>query len=362
MFGIRTRVMAATLLATLSSPMALMAQWGMFNDCSCYTPTAAPIVSQASACYQPVTQMVSQQVDVTEYKTVQRDEKRPVQKVRWVSKPATAYRQVVEAQTVDVPVTSYQTVTEMVPKTINQSRWQTVSQPVAKMSPCQYDNRPTLMGRMNRVSYSMRSAMTPNTITHRQFVPQVCQVNVPVQRQVAVQSTRQVTQHVAKTVAYQTTQQVAETYTDYETVKVTTLEPYTTKKTVQMQVTRMALIDPVTQQAILPSNTTQSAQEKEPTRAAESEDSNTNGQLPKSTSYPSPGKKATSNERGLVRRESTAEPTRSKVTPIRSRVTPAPASVAVVETTGWKAHKSSSTKTEVAGPKLVISKTAVAAK
>lgn len=360
MFGIRTRVMAAAVLATLSSPMALMAQWGMFNDCSCYTPTPAPIVSQASACYQPVTQMVSQQVQVTEYRTATRDEKRPVQKVRWVSKPATAYRQVVEAQTVDVPVTSYQTVTEMVPKTINQSRWQTVSQPVAKMSPCQYDNRPTLMGRMNRVAYSMRSSMTPNTVTYRQFVPQVCQVNVPVQRQVAVQSTRQVTQHVAKMVAYQTTQQVAETYTDYETVKVTTLEPVTTMKTVQVPVTRMALIDPVTQQAILPSNTTQSAQEKEPTRAAESEESNTNGQLPKSTSYPSPGKKVTSNEHGLVRREPKAEPTRSKVTPVRSRVAPAPASVAVVETTGWKAHKSSST--EVAGPKLVISKNAVAAK
>ena len=362
MFGIRTRVMAAAVLATLSSPMALMAQWGMFNDCSCYTPTPAPIVSQASACYQPVTQMVSQEVDVVEYKSVQRDEKRPVQRVRWVSKPATAYRQVMEAQTVEVPVTSYQTVTEMVPKTVNQSRWQTVSQPVAKMSPCQYDNRPTLMGRMNRVSYSMRNAMTPNTITHRQFVPQVCQVNVPVQRQVAVQSTRQVTQHVAKMVAYQTTQQVAETYTDYETVKVTTLEPYTTKKTVQRQVTRMALIDPVTQQAILPSNTTQSAQEKEPTRAAESEDTNTNGQLPKSTSYPSPAKKVTSNERGLVRREPSADPSRSAVTPVRSRVAPAPApaSVATVETVGWKAHKSS--KAEIAGPKLMISKTSVAAK
>jgi hypothetical protein len=361
MFGIRTRVMAATLLATLSSPMALMAQWGMFNDCSCYTPTPAPIVSQASACYQPVTQMVSQQMEVTEFKTVQREEKRPVQKMRMVSRPVTAYRQVVEAQTVEVPVTSYQTVTEMVPRTINQSRWQTVSQPVAKMSPCQYDNRPTLMGRMNRISYSMRSSMQPNTITHRQFVPQVCQVNVPVQRQVAVQSTRQVTQHVAKMVAYQTTQQVAEAYTDYETVKVTSQEPVKVMRTVQVPVTRMAQIDPITGAMMVPSNT-QTVEEKQPTRAAEGNDPTPNGTLPKNISYPKPAKAAPSNDRAVIRRDSSPEPSRVAVTPVRPRAASASASVATVETAGWKAHKPSTSKTEIAGPKLVISKSAVASK
>ncbi len=359
MFGIRTRVMAAAALATLSSPMALMAQWGMFNDCSCYTPTPAPIVSQASACYQPVTQMVSQQMEVTEYRTAQREEKRPVQKVRWVSKPATAYRQVVEAQTVEVPVTSYQTVTEMVPKTINQSRWQTVSQPVAKMSPCQYDNRPTMMGRMNRMSYSMRTALQPNTVTHRQFVPQVCQVNVPVQRQVAVQSTRQVTQHVAKMVAYQTTQQVAEAYTDYETVKVTTLEPVKTMKTVQVPVTRMAQIDPITGAMMIPSNT-QTAEEKQPTptRSASGDESNSTGAPPKETSIQRKPKSGLSNYKNNNGRDSSSEPSPTVVTPVRPR---AAAAVATVESAGWKAHKPAS-KTEVAGPKLAISKNAVAAK
>jgi hypothetical protein len=356
MFGIRTRVMAAAVLATLSSPMALMAQWGMFNDCSCYTPTAAPIVSQASACYQPVTQMVSQQMEVTEHRTVQREEKRPVQKMRMVSRPVTAYRQVMDTKTVDVPVTNYQTVTEMVPRTINQSRWQTVSQPVAKMSPCQYDNRPTLMGRMNRMSYSMRSSLQPNTVTHRQFIPQVCQVNVPVQRQVAVQSTRQMTYNVARMEAYQTTQQVAEAYTDYETVKVTTLEPYKTMKTVSVPVTRMAMIDPFTGAAMVPSNT-QTAEEKQPTRAAEGNDPTPNGATTKGISYPKPAKAAPSNNQSVIRRDSSSEPNRTPVTPVRSR---ASASVAVVESTGWKAHKS--TKSEVAGPKLVISKSAVASK
>jgi len=358
MFGIRTRLLAATVLATLSSPMSLMAQWGMFNDCACSSPqqyvaAPAPVVTQ-SACLQPVTKMVAKQMQVTEYRQAQRVEKRPVQRVRTVSRAATAYRQVMDTKTVDVPATTYQTVTEMVPQTINKSRWQTVSQPVAKMAPCQYDSRPTMMGRMNRMGYQMRSSLQPNFVTHRQFIPQVCQVSVPVQKQVAVQTTRQVTYNVARMEPYQTTQQVAEYYTDYENVTVTTMEPATVTKTVHVAEVQWAMIDPLTGAAMVPQ--TRTAEEKQPTRAAENDDA-PNGVAPKNISYPKPNQTAPSSDRSVIRKDASAETSQAVVKAVKRRAAPA---VAAVESDGWKAHTPS--KQEIAAPKLVMPKNSLVSK
>ncbi len=339
MFGIRTRQMAAVLVASLASPLALMAQWNAASNCNCYTPqqyvaAPAPVVTTACQCLQPVTQMVQQQVKVTAYRPKQTVEKRPVQRLRTVAREVTAYRQEMEARTVEVPVMTTQTVTEMRQQTINKGRWQTFVQPIPKMAACQYDNRPGMIGSMNRMGYSVRSAVQPNSVTHRQFIPQVCQCTVPVQKQVAVQTMRKVTYNVPKTVAYKTTQQVAEWYTDQENVTVTTMEPYTTTQTVSVPTTRMAYVDPYTGMAIAP-QATQTAREKEPTRAADN-NSPPSGEVHKGISYPKPAAQAPSRDSRVIRNES------SPATPVRTVVQPnsrgASPSVASTGAGGWKAH------------------------
>ena len=347
MFGIRTRLLATAVVATLSSPVALMAQWGAaLSDCGCYAPAPAPVVTTSCQCLQPVTQMVARQMQVTEYRQAQKVEKRAVQKVRMVSKPATAYRQVMEARTVEVPAMTYQTVTEMVPKTINKSRWQTISQPIPKMAACQYDSRPGMMGKMNRLGYQARTAFQPNFVTHRQFIPQVCQCNVPVQRQVAVPTTRKVTYNTAKTVPYETTHQVAEYYTDYEDVTVTAMEPVTVTKTVHVPVTRMAVVDPYTGMAIAPQGT-QTAREPTPVRSAENKDAPPAGALHKGISYPKQMEAAPANDHNVIRHDA----------PVSHR---AAATVVSTGTDGWKAHKPASPESTT--PKTLGGKSSVVSK
>ncbi len=354
MFGIRTRRLAAVVVATLSSPMALMAQWGMPSDCSCSSPqqyvaAPAPVVTTACQCLQPVTHMVAHQVQVTEHQQVQRIEKRPVTRMRTVSKQVTAYRQEMENKVVEVPAVTYQTVTEMQDRTINKSRWQTVSQPVPKMSSCQYDNRPGFTGSMNRMGYSMRTAFQPNFVTHRQFIPQVCQCKVPVQRQVAVQTTRQMTVSTAKMVPYQTTQQVAEAYTDYEDVTVTTMVPHTVTKTVHVPTTRYALVDPNTGMAVAPQET-QTAKEPTPaTRAAENNSAPTNGTY-KGTAIPKPATNRAVTTRRSIDNDAATQPVTNRTPP----------TVASSETGGWKAH--TPTASQLSAAKNSATKNSVAAK
>lgn len=353
MFGIRTRQSVAVIVASLASPLALMAQWNPFGDCSCHTP--APVMTTATQCMQPVTTMVSKQMQVTEYRPKQTVQTRPVTKMRMVSKPVTAYRQVMETKTVEVPTVSYQTVTEMQTKLVNKGRWQTMTQPVAKMAPCDYDSRPGMMASMNRMGYQMRTALQPSQTTHRQFIPQVCQTTVPVQRQVAVNTTQQRSYVEAKMVAYQTTQQVAEYYTDSEQVTVTTMEPVTVMKTVSVPMTQMAFVDPYTGMAIAPQNT-QSAQEKEPTRAAEN-DNPPSGALHKGISYPKPAPVPAQDDR-MIRNDSTPiNPTRAIVQPVTRRTQPA---VAATGAGGWKAHTPAAN--ELPGPKTAPGKISVASK
>lgn len=256
------------LLAVLTIPLvatSAQAQWGAFNDpCLPCGQTAAiaapqyaaapvaynpcmPQVSVASACpcMQPVTETVYREVPVTEYKAVRKTVKKPVLRTVYEDRPVTAYRQVMEQRVAEVPTVSYQTVQECRPVTINNSYWQTVYQPVAKVSPCQYDPRPGLAGWFNRTSYNVRMAFTPNQIRRRQFVPNVQTVAVPFNRTVAIPGTRQVTYNVAKMEPYETTQRVARVITEYEDVEVTAYEPHTVTKTVAVgNQTRWAYVDP----------------------------------------------------------------------------------------------------------------------
>ena len=355
MFGIQTRQLAAIVLATLASPLAVMAQWNTAGDCSCYTPTPAPVVTMTSQCMQPVTTMVAKQMAFTEYRPKQTVESRPVTKMRMVAKPVTAYRQVMETRTVEVPTTTYQTVTEMRTQTINKGRWQTITQPVPKMAACQYDNRPGMMGAMNRMGYQMRTGLQPNFTMHRQFIPQVCQYNVPVQKQVAVATTRQVTYQEAKMVPYQSTQQVAEYYTDSEKVTVTTMEPYSVTKTVHVPMTQMAFVDPVTGMAIAP-QATQTTQEKQPTRAADNDAPPATGPH-KSISYPKPASSPANDNRVIRQDAAPTTPLRTIMQPVSRRVQ---ATVASNGTDGWKAHTPSSN--ELPAPQTVTGRISVAAK
>ncbi|MFV0446683.1 MAG: hypothetical protein ACK5Q5_24185 [Planctomycetaceae bacterium] len=186
--------------------------YGGYDPCNaCAQPVA---YNPCAVCAQPVAmqaipQTVYREVPVTKYKPVTKTVQKPVLRTVYEDRPVTAYRQVMETKTVDVPMTTYQTVTECQPRTVNRSYWQTTYQKVPKYSPCQYDPNPTFLGWMNRSAYSMRMALTPNYMRQRQYVPNVVSYNVPVNRTVAVPTTRQVTQNVARLEPYQTTQKVA---------------------------------------------------------------------------------------------------------------------------------------------------------
>ncbi len=265
-FPLRSVRPLAAVLALLVISNTAAAQWGPFgSNCNCQpaiAPYAAgPAFSQTAmanpcamqsvalapvACVQPVQETVYREVPVTEYRKETRTVKKPVIKTVYEDRKVTAYRQILVDKTVEVPSVSYQTVTECKPVTVNRSYWRTVRQPVAKGIGCDYDRRPTLAGWFNRTSYDLRMAFTPNYITRREFVPNVVAYNVPVQRTVAVPTTRQVTYKVSQLEPYTTTQRVARNITEYVEEQVTVHVPYTTTKTVAVGTrTRMAYVNPL---------------------------------------------------------------------------------------------------------------------
>lgn len=260
MFGTKTRQVAAWAAFAVATSWSVSAHAQFFNSCApCggtpIGPMAAPIVTgpcmtapvayNNCPCMQAVPQTVYRDVPVTQYRTVQKQVKQPKIVTVMEERDVTVYKTVTEQRTANVPSYEYQTVTENVPRTVNQSYWRTVYQPVCKVSPCQYDNRPTFLGEMNRLGYAMRSAFTPNQIARREFVPNVCQYQVPVQRQVAIPTTRQVTYNVARVVPVQEKQQVAVQKTIWEDTTVTAYEPYTTTRRVAVGTSmQYAFVDP----------------------------------------------------------------------------------------------------------------------
>lgn len=184
-----------TVLATLVSAQSARAQW---------YPGSNPC-----ECVQPVTQPVYQTVPVTELQQVTRTVEVPHVETEWVDEEVTAYREVVEPRTVEVPTVAYQSVTECQTVQQNAGFWTTRLEHRPKVAPCQYDNRPGVMGWLNRTGYSIRSAFTPTVKAHREYVPQTVTRAIPVTRQVAIPSTRQVTYNVSKMVPYTTTRKVA---------------------------------------------------------------------------------------------------------------------------------------------------------
>ena len=208
--------------AVLTSASSASAQWFSSPGCGCATqPVARPI---AQTCYQ--------QVPVTQYQQVKQTVRRPITEVEYVEEPVTTYRPVVETKTVDIPVTQYQNVTEYQTRVTQTGSWQTNYHCRQKLTPCQYDPSPSPLGALNRAAYRIRSAFTPNVVATRQFVPRTCTAQVPVTRQVAVQSVQQQTYQVTKYVPEQTTRKVAVNKVRWVEEEVVAMKPITVMQTV----------------------------------------------------------------------------------------------------------------------------------
>src|SRR6185503_17235258 len=99
---------------------------------------------------------------------------------------------------------------------------------------CQYDNRPGIVGSMNRMSNDIRNAFTPNSKVTRQFVPQTMTCTVPCTKKVAVQGMKQVTYNVTSMVPQQTTRKVAISSVRYVEEEITAMKPVTVARTMQV--------------------------------------------------------------------------------------------------------------------------------
>ena len=273
-------------LVWLASANPAAAQWfpfaGMFRPCPC-GPTCAPAyapvaIAPAGGCSsgtcgvmptafntpcgcapamvaQPVTETVMRQVPITEYRQVRQTVKKPVIETTYVEQPVTEYRQVVEQKTVNVPTCSYQDVTECQTVQRNCGQWVTKWHQNQKINPCQYDNRPGLMGEMNRMGFAVRQALTPTQYATREYVQQTVAQQIPTTRRVAIQGTKQVTYNVAHMVPTQTTRKVAVNTMKYIDEEVVVMQPVTVVRQVPTTRTSYRLVPAGSALAVAPSAT-----------------------------------------------------------------------------------------------------------
>lgn len=183
-------------------------------------------------CRQPVIRSCYQTVPTTEYRPVRQKVRRPVVETDYVEKEVTEYRPVTETRTANVPTVQYHNVTECRTVTRDCGRWVTRYRCNPRMSPCEYDNRPGLIGWLNRTSFSVRQAFTPPYVATRQYVPRKVTQTVPVTRRVAVRGTRKVTYNVTRMVPHRTTRKVPVRRVRYEEREVVTMKPVTVMRTV----------------------------------------------------------------------------------------------------------------------------------
>lgn len=210
-------VCALTAAGLVAATSVASAQW---------YPAANPC-----SCAQPVTQTCYQTVPVTEYREVRQTVRRPVIETQYVERPVTEYRPVVETRTATVPTVQYQEVTECQTQYRDRGQWITRYQPIPRMSPCEYDDRPGIVGAVNRAGYSIRTAFTPPYRTTREYHPNVVAQAVPVTRRVAIQGSRQVTYNVTRYVPQTTTRKMAVNTVRYVDEEVVAMQPVTVMKT-----------------------------------------------------------------------------------------------------------------------------------
>jgi len=256
-------VLVLPIVAIVCSASTANAQWlPFFNRCQCAQPVA-------QTCYRTV--------PVTEYQQVQHTVRKPIVETKYVDQQVTEYRQVVESKTVDVPTVRYQTVTEYKNIQRNCGRWVAQRHCIQKIKPCEYDNRPTLLGSLNRTRRSIRNAITPNYRMTMQYVPQVVNQTVAVARTIPIHETRKVTYNITKLVPVTTTRKVAVNTVRYVDEVVTAMRPVTVYRTVPIG-TSLAYATPTytitgTQTATSPDPI---SAKKVPSRTANSNDNKTN--------------------------------------------------------------------------------------
>ncbi|QDT53749.1 hypothetical protein Pan44_17720 [Caulifigura coniformis] len=333
MLRYRTRLFAGLIAAAFTS--AAQAQFWPNSGACCGQAAPAPVplamnpccMPQPQVCMQAIPQTVYRDVPVTEYRPVQKSVQVPVQKVVYEDQPVTVMRQVMQTKTCDVQSVSYQNVAECKQVCVNRGYWQTTMQPVPKMAPCQYDQRPTLLGELNRLGYATRMAFTPDFIPRRDYVPNMQMVNVQQNRVVAVPTVRQVSYNVATLVPEQTTQKVARVITEMESRTVTAMEPYTTTKRMAVGVQyQYAMVDSVTGTALAPSGTMSAANPTPADGPIPRRADNPNGESFKSLSNPTPKTEA----------EPTLAEPKGKVA-----AAPAPKTGPVIHTVGWRPSRES---------------------
>lgn len=172
------------------------------------------------------------QVPVTEMREMKQTVMKPVQETKYVDQQFTTMVPVQEVRTVQVPTVSYQTVTENQTRMRDCGRWMTNYQCRPKMSPCDYDNRPGVLGWMNRSAYQARMAFTPSMVAQRQYVPNMVAETIPVSRQVAVRGVQEQQVTVMRMEPRTETRKVAVTETRYVAEVQTIKQPVTVMKTV----------------------------------------------------------------------------------------------------------------------------------
>ncbi len=194
----------------------------------------APVVrTVAVQQLQPVIHPVMQDVRVTEYQPVKQTVSKPVVRTEYVDQMVTEMRPISELKTVNVPTVDYQTVTEY--KTVQKQvgYWVTKNIPTGRVPSWQYDNRPNAAGAMNRASYDLRNAFTPQYKEARQFIPQTMTCTVPCSKRVSVPGMKQVTYNITRMEPTQTTRKVAVNRVTYETAEVTVMKPVQVVRTMQ---------------------------------------------------------------------------------------------------------------------------------
>ena len=257
------------------------------------TMAVAPVQTVRVQAMQPVVHPVYDTVHVAEYQQVKQKVLKPIVETKMVSQTVTEMHPQTVQQTVNVPTVEYQTVTEVKQVQKQVGYWQTKTEAINKVSGCAYDNRPGVMGWMNRTSQDIKNAVTPNTRVSRTFVPQTMTCAVPTQRKVAVQGMKQVTYNVTSMVPKQVTRQVAVNQVRHVEEEVTAMKLVTVPK--MMQVGTRISYQPVGggTTASGPSNSGPTALTPTPdpnasaTRPTDEPD-NFNKPIPKKISYPMP--------------------------------------------------------------------------
>ncbi|MEM1063340.1 MAG: hypothetical protein AAGJ97_13525 [Planctomycetota bacterium] len=228
---------ALTAASAAPAPAQFLGFGSRYDDCGCSTAAIAPVQQTAqvqTVCQQTamVVQPQYRQVPVTEYQPYETTVRKPRIRTTYVDEEVTVYKPVTETKTASVPVSRQVPVTQMQTVMRDQGYWNTNYTPNCRVSPCEYDGRPGLLGWMNRTGYNIRSMFTPRYSVSRNYVQNMVAQQVPVTQYVAQNGTQQVQYQVTRMVPTRETRKVARNEVEYVDEKVTAMRPVTTYRTV----------------------------------------------------------------------------------------------------------------------------------